>query len=122
MEPGDEVKILPWKGQLSIVAETSINRRYFNTVRDELELHRFADASGDTMCAVPYLRSQLKEYSADLASVIGKCRAVPMIHFSLPRLELQALVMVVRLKVQVVKAHVIKIHSSKFWSESTSLF
>ena len=31
----------------------------------------FADASEDTMCAVAYLRSQPKEYSADLAFVIG---------------------------------------------------
>ena len=48
----------------------------------------FANASEDTMCAVAYLRSQLKEYSADLAFFIGKCRVAPM------RLELQATVTV----------------------------
>ena len=74
MEPGEEAEFLRWKEQLPVVAETSIARRYFYTARDKIELHVFADASEDTMCAVAYLRSQHKEYSADLAFVIGKCR------------------------------------------------
>ena len=72
MEPGDEAEFLKWKEQLPIVAETSIDRRYFNRERDETERHVFADASEDTMCAVAYLCPQSKEYSADLAFVIGK--------------------------------------------------
>ena len=80
----------------------------------------FADASEDTMCAVAYLRSKPKEYSADLAFVIGKCRVAPMRHFSIPRLELQAAVMAVRLKEQIVKEHESKIHSSNFWTDSTT--
>ena len=66
----------------------------------------FADASEDTMCAVAYLRSQPpKEYSADLAFVIGKLRVAPMRHLSIPRLKLQAAVMAVRLKEQIIKKH-----------------
>ena len=72
-------------------------RRYFNRERDKSELHVFADASEDTICAVAYLRSQLKEYPADLAFVIGMCRVAPMRHLSIPRLEFQAVVMEVRL-------------------------
>ena len=97
VEPGDEAEFLRWKEQLPIVAERSIDRRYFNRERDQNGLHVFADASEDTMCAVAYLRSQLKEYSAELAFVIGKCRTAPMRHLSIPRLELQAAVMAVRL-------------------------
>ena len=74
----------------------------------------FADASEDTMCAVAYLCSKPKEYSADLAFVIGKCRVAPMQHISIPRLELQAAVMAVRLKEQIVKEHETKIHSCNF--------
>ena len=102
VEPGDEAKLLRWKEQLTIVAETSIDSRYFNRERDKTELHMFADASEDTMCAVAYLCLQPKEYSADLAFVIGKCRVAPMRHLSIPRLELQAAVMAVRLKEQIV--------------------
>ena len=60
VEPGDEAEFLRWKEQLPIVAETSIDRKYFNRERDKTELHVFADASEDTMCAVAYLRSQTK--------------------------------------------------------------
>ena len=73
VEPGDEGEFLKWKEQLPIVAETSIDRRYFNRERDKTELHMFADASEDTMCAMAYLSSQPKKYSAHLAFVIGKC-------------------------------------------------
>ena len=78
-------------------------------------------ASEDTMCAVAYLRSKPKEYSADLAFVIGKCRVAPMRHLSIPRLELQAAVMAVRLKEQIVKEHESKIHSCNFWTDSTTV-
>ena len=81
----------------------------------------FADASEDTMCAVAYLRSQAKEYSADLTFVIGKCRVVPMRHLSIQRLELQAAFMAVRLKEQIVKEHEMKLNSCSFWSDSTSV-
>ena len=50
VEPSEEEEFLRWKEQLPIVAETSIDRRYFNRERDKAELHVFADASEDTMC------------------------------------------------------------------------
>ena len=115
-EPGEEEEFLKWKERLPIVAETSIDRRYFNRERDKAELHVFADASEDTRCAVAYLRSQPKECSADLAFVIGKCRVAPMRHLSMPRLELHAAVMAVRLKEQIVKEHEMKINSCSFWT------
>ena len=111
MEPNEEEEFLKWKDQLPEVVETSIDRRYFSTAKDKWELHVFADASEDTMCAVAYLRSKPKEYSADLAFVIGKCRVSPMRHLSIARLELQAAVMAVRLKEQILKEHEAKIHS-----------
>ena len=117
MEHSEEEEFLRWKEQLPIVAETSIDRRYFSRERDKAELHEFADASEDTMCAVAYIRSQPKEYSADLAFVIGKCRVAPMRHLSIARLELQAAVMAVRLKEEIVKEHEIKINCCSFWSD-----
>ena len=102
------------KKQLPIVAETSIDRRYFNRERDKAELHAFADASEDTMRAVAYQRSPPKEYSADLAFLIGKCRVASMRHLSIPRLELQAAVMAVRLKELIVMEHEMKINSCSF--------
>ena len=103
------------------MAETSIDRRHFNGERDKTELHVFADASEDTMCVAVYLRSHSKEYSADLAFVIGKCRVAPMRHLSIPRLELQAAVVAVRMKEQIVKEHEMKINICSFWSDSTTV-
>ena len=121
VEPSEEEEFLRWKEQLPILAETRIDRRYFNRERDKTEIHLFADASEDTMCAVAYLSSQPKEYSADLAFVIEKCRVEPMRHLSIPPLELQAAVMAVRLKEQIVKEHEMKINSCSFWSDSTTV-
>ena len=121
MEHNEEAEFLKWKDQLPKVAETSIVRTCFSTAKNKWELHVFADASEDTMCAVAYLRSKPKEYSADLAFVIGKGRVAPMRHLSIPRLELQAAVMAVRLKEQIVKEHEAKIDSCSFWTDSTTV-
>ena len=121
VEPSEEEEFLRWKEQLPIVAETSIDRRYFIRERDKTQLHVFADASENTMCAVAYLRSQPKKHSADLTFVIGKCRVAPMRHLSIPRLELQAAVMAVRLKEQIVNEHEMKINSCSLWSDSTTV-
>ena len=110
-EPSEENEFLRWKEQLPIVAETSIDRRYFSRERDKVELHVLADASEDMMCAVGFLRSQPKEYSADLAFIIGKSRVAPMRHLSISRLELHTAVMSVRLKEQIVKEHEMQINS-----------
>ena len=45
VEPSEEEEFLKWKEQLPIVAETSIDRRYFIRERDKTEIHVFADAS-----------------------------------------------------------------------------
>ena len=44
-----------------------------------------------------------------------------MRNLSIPRLELQAAVMAVRLKEQIVKEHELKIQSCNFWSDSTTV-
>ena len=121
VESSEEEEFLRGKEQLPIVAETSNDRRHFNRERDKAELHVFSDASEDTMCAVAYLRSQPKEDSADSAFIIGKCRLAPMSHLPITRLELQAAVMALRLKEQIVKEHEMQINSCSFWSESSTV-
>ena len=111
VEPGHEAEFLKWKEHLPVVAEASIDRRYFNKERDKTEFHVFPYASEDTMCAVAYIRKNPK---AELAFVTGKCRLGPMRHLSIQRLELQAAVMAVRLKEQIVKEHEMKMNICSF--------
>ena len=73
------------------------------------------------MCAFVYLRSKPTEDSAELVFLIGKCRVAPMRHLSIRRLELQAAVMAVRLKEQILKEHEMKINSCSFLSDSTTV-
>ena len=83
------------------------------------------------MCLPTHLKTQCvlwhtyvqspKKHTADLAFAIEKCRVEPMRHLSIPRLELHAAVMAVRLKEQIVKEHETKIHSCNFWTDSTTV-
>ena len=82
--------------QLEEVAETSIVRRYLSRARNKAE--DTADASENTMCAVAFLCSQPKEYTADSASVVGRCRFDPKQHLWTQHLEPHVVLMAVRLK------------------------
>ena len=121
LEPNDEDELLKLKDKLPKVAETSIDKRYFSTAKIKWELHVFADASKDTMCAVAYLPSKPKVSSADLAFVVEKCRVAPMGHLLIPRLELQAAVMALRLKKTIVKEHESKIRSCNLCTDTTTV-
>ena len=100
---------------------SSTDQRYFSTAKDKCELHVFAEASEDTICVVAYLRSKPKEYSANLAFVVGKCRVGPMPRASIPCLELEAAVKAVRLKEQTFKEHKSEIQTFKFWTDSSTV-
>ena len=120
VQTNKEEEFLKWKVQIPKVEETSFDRRYFSTAKNKWELHVFADASEETMCPRAYIRSEVKEISAELKLAIGKCRVAPMRHLFIPRLELQAAVMAVRLKEQIVKEHESKTHRCNFWTDSTT--
>ena len=68
VKSAEQSKILGWKQERPIVAETSIDREHFNTATDKSELHVFANASEDTICAVAYLRSQPKRTLSGLSN------------------------------------------------------
>ena len=68
-----------------------------------------------------YLKSQPKEFPADLAFVNGKSKVVPMRHLPLPRLDLHAVVMAPRFKEQIVREHEKKLRCRSFWADSTTV-
>ena len=70
MEAREKADILNWKKEQFLnVAEESIDKIYFKPAAAENEIHVFADAFEETICAVAFPRSQPKEYSDNLAFV-----------------------------------------------------
>lgn len=88
-----------WFTSLSHLSTLTIPRCYFS--RDYnfsfTQLHIFADASEPGYGAVAYLRREFSE-RYEISFVMAKTRVAPIKFVTIPRLELCAVVMVVRLK------------------------
>ncbi|XP_076165212.1 uncharacterized protein LOC143145582 [Ptiloglossa arizonensis] len=86
-----------FESQLNIIATVSIYRRIICSQQIELELHGFCDASERAYGACLYMRSKdiSGHYSSQL--ICSKSRVAPLKVQSLPRLELCAAVLLVKL-------------------------
>lgn len=84
-------------------------------------MHVFVDASEVAFSAVCFLRIVMTEDDVNVSFIIGKTRCAPVKFLSIPRLELQAAVLGVRLHNTVKKSHNFKITKSMFWSDSKTV-
>ena len=84
------------------------------------ELHLFSDASRIGFGAVAYLRLH-KDDNISVKFVMGKARVTPLQAVSIPRLELTAAVLSVKLKIALDKAFLGNINHVYFWSDSTTV-
>ena len=74
----------------------------------------FGDSSLDVFCSVAFLRAQKNAYfKCQQAFVFGKASVAPMKMLSIPKLELQAALLAIRLKDDIEKALALSI-SQKF--------
>ena len=83
------------------------------------QLHHFSDASEDWYGSVSYLRLVNEEGDIHCAFLLGKLRVTPLKAVTIPRLELSAATMTVRLD-RMLKRE-IEIPLSMFWSDSMSV-
>ncbi|XP_021966036.1 uncharacterized protein LOC110861240 [Folsomia candida] len=90
------------------------------TSADEVQLHMFVDASEEAFGAVAYFRIK-KEEDAEIALVMGKAKVAPLKSLSIPRMELQAALMGVRLAHTICQQHEVKIDRTIFWSDNTTV-
>lgn len=60
------------------------------------QLHHFSDASENGYGTVTYLRMQNNSHSIHVSFMLGKARVVPLKHVTIPRLELTAACLAVR--------------------------
>ena len=110
---------------LPLLGELKLPRSYFACNVDALELHVFGDSSQDAFAAVAYLRAKVRtadgSTSFKLAFVFGKARVAPIKALSIPKLELQAVLLAARIKVLVVDALTIQVQRVYMWTDSTTV-
>lgn len=85
----------------------------------QAELHLFSDASEIGYGAVAYLRHETEGSTAHVSFLMGKSRVAPLKAITIPRLELQAAVLSVKLWSHVRRSLKIPVNRARFWTDST---
>jgi len=112
-----------WLKQLSLVQEVLVPRCYIPVGKAVLQMtvHVFCDASKMAYGAVSYMRMEHPDNTVTVRMIAAKARVAPLRAISIPRLELMAGVLGVRLA-QII-ARVLKLGAEQFtyWSDSTDV-
>ena len=85
------------------------------------QLHHFSDASEAGYGAVTYLRIQNNRNDIHVAFLLGKARVTPLKTITIPRLELTAAVLAVRVDLMLKAELKLQLQESAFWTDSTSV-
>ena len=116
-------KWFEWLEDLQKVAEFNVDRcikpRDFGDP-DTAQLHHFSDASQVGYGTVSYLRLE-KDDRVHVAFLLGKARVAPLKQTTIPRLELTAAVLAVRVDKMLRKELQLKLEKSVFWTDSTTV-
>ncbi|KAL7723791.1 hypothetical protein ACLKA6_000406 [Drosophila palustris] len=105
-----------------VVAYLKLPRWYSQNLKknSELQLHIMVDASQVAFAAAAYLRITNGQES-DIVFIMGKTRLAPKKLLSIPRLELQAAVLGVRLATLIHEHHHLTLTQTTFWSDSMTV-
>lgn len=110
-----------WLRVLPKVETVSIPRCYRKLTSAEksnvIQLHVFVDASKSGIAAVAYWRFQEGD-NIECALAGAKTRVAPLKYLSIPRLELQAAVIGVRLASSITESHRMKPAEKYYWTDS----
>ncbi|XP_055632505.1 uncharacterized protein LOC129772980 [Toxorhynchites rutilus septentrionalis] len=114
-----------WTSLLDSVDGVQIPRCYFQganpSLYDSIEAHVFCDASEEAYSAVIYFRVIRPDGVPQCRLVAAKAKVAPLKYVSIPRLELMAAVLGVRLLSFVIEGHTIPIMSRFLWSDSNTV-
>ncbi|XP_062538672.1 uncharacterized protein LOC134206944 [Armigeres subalbatus] len=114
-----------WTGLIPTISENRIPRCYFEnaTIKhyQKLQLHTFVDASEVAYAAVSYFRITNPDGVVECNLVAAKTKVAPLKPLSVPRLELQAAVLGIRLMQFVEESHTVKIQQRFVWSDSATV-
>ena len=108
--------------ELKNIEKIKIPRRYSLANPDDckVSLIVFVDASEQAFAAVAYFRFA-REDEVQVTQVMAKARVAPVKQLTIPRLELQAAVLGVRLAATIKASHTIRIDESLFLSDSKTV-
>jgi hypothetical protein len=110
-----------WTAELTKLTEVKIPRWYGNMGdKAEVDLHIFCDASEQAFSAVAYFRSK-NDDDVKTSLVAVKSRVAPFKTLSIPRLELQAAVVAVRMANSIKKGHKAIVRTTTFWTDSRTV-
>ena len=123
-----DTEFLQWKQwlcNLDRIKSCRIPRCYqlHNCQVKSAELHTFCDASSKAYASVAYWRFCLRDGSYHVALIMAKSRIAQMKELvtTIPRLELQAAVLAIRVANIVTKEHDFQISRRVFWSDSKTV-
>ncbi|XP_017485823.1 PREDICTED: uncharacterized protein LOC108374345 [Rhagoletis zephyria] len=110
-----------WIGCLPFIEEIRIPRCYKSVSSAErIELHIFVDASKDAYAAAIYLRA-IQNNKVACSLVASKTRVAPLKPISIPRLELMAAILGLRLANLVTSELSVRLDRRIFWSDSKNV-
>ena len=100
-----------------------IPRIYLSGSFEQMQLHVFGDSSQEVFGAARFLGALVNSSDngekAELALVIGKARVAPMKEPTVPKLELEAILLASRLREKICETLTLQIQCTFMWTEST---
>ena len=114
-----------WKAELPLLATLSVPRCYLNNHPSAqyagTQIHIFADASEVAFGAATFWRFETQDHSYHCSFIFGKTRLAPIKPLTIPRLELQAAVMAVRMSQTIQKELDVMPSQITYWTDSTTV-
>ena len=110
-----------WKSYLPLLENLSVLRCYFSRLDHEgvrLQLHHFCDTSEAGYGTASYLRVEYPDGLIECAFVTGKSRNAPIKSVSIPRLELQGVLLAARMDSAVRNELDLNFEKVVFWTDS----
>ena len=110
-----------WKENLTLLNHVTIPRCYFPggcSLDATFQLHHFSDASEVGYGTVSYLRRETVDGRVDCSFIMAKSRTAPLQFVSVPRLELQAATIAVRMHRLILKEIDLVVSAPFFWTDS----
>ncbi|XP_071948974.1 uncharacterized protein [Antedon mediterranea] len=113
-----------WCKQICLIESVTVPRCYVpgsNSHFVNTQVHAFSDASAEGYGCVIYLRQISEQGKIRCSFVTGKARVAPIKKVTIPRMELTAATMSVKICAVVLRELDIKLHQTFYWTDSTSV-